>query len=511
MPTVRFRLPRWIVVTIAAAATTAVAFFAVTLLLQRQDGELLSFCRARQQCGYIDADGQIVIEPRYEAAGDWARDAGRVWQGGLVGSIDRRGTIITPPQYPSFAVNAGGSYSVPVGGKLRLTDHALRPANPELWDGFKGIKIDRTLHAEPDYIAAERDGRFALLDGSGGVIVAPRYEDIGWRSHQFPLLVKERGQFAHIAENGTPISAERWSDAGMFYNNLASVTRDGKCGYIGLNGTVAIPLAFDECRNFWTANAAIVRRGNVFSLIDRGGRILRDGLEEVAIPAEDDNPIAVRVGGLWGTVDSKGDYRVPPSFEAIDPLAIAGDLLPIVPIGRTTVAYRVRRNGKVGLLAIDGGWILQPAYDQIEVDEGGDGKLAAFRDGDKWGFVDLETRKATPASWDEVNARQRADLIPVRAGPQWGYVDGAGNSVIAPRFDDAREFVGDWAAVAVGERWGFVDNRGGQVMPLVFRTVAEYTPERARVVLFESRGWLTRQGRLLGISDDDLKRAGLKN
>ena len=352
-------MPRWTVIAIAAVATIAIAAGAALWLLQRPPEPLLSFCIAREQCGYIDTDGHVVIAPRFEAAGDWVRDAGRVWSGGLVGSIDRSGTIITPPQYRSFAINAGGSYSVPVGDKQRLTDHALRPINPELWDDFKGIKLDRRLRVDPEYIAAERDGLFALLDGKGRVIVAPRYEDIGWRAHQFPLLVKEGGLFGHIAENGTPISTARWSEAGMFYNNLASVTRDGKCGYIGTSGTVAIPLAFDECRNFWTADAAIVQRGNVFALIDRSGRILRDGLEEVAIPAEDGNPIAVRAGGKWGAVDSKGNYRIEPTFDALEPLDTFGMLLPIVPVARTTIAYRAKRGGKVGLIGLDG--TLDPA------------------------------------------------------------------------------------------------------------------------------------------------------
>jgi hypothetical protein len=506
----KVRPPRRIAIAAAAVATMAIAAVAAYWLLPGPP-VLLSFCSARQQCGYIDADGQTVIAPRYEAAGDWVRDAGRVWSGGQVGSIDRAGTIITPTQYPSFAINAGGSYSVPVGSRRRLTDHALRPINAELWDDFKGIKINRRLRVEPDYIAAERDGLYALLDGSGRVIVSPRYEDIGWRAHQLPLLVKERGRFTHITETGTPISAERWSAAGMFYNNLAYVMHDDKCGYIGSNGAVAIPLAYDECGNFWNADAAVVRRGDVYTLIDRSGRILKDGLEEIAVPAEDNNPIAVRVGGKWGALDSKGDFRIAPTLDALEPLDIFGDLLPVVPVGRTTIAYRAKRDGKVGLIGLDGTWILQPSHDEIDNDYNGDGKLVSFRDGDKWGFVDLETRKATPASFDQVNVKHRADLVPVRTGPHWGYVDRDGTSVIAPRYDEAREFVGDWAGVAVGERWGFIDQRGTQIAPLVFRSVSDHSPERARIALFESRGWLTRQGRLLGISDDDLKRAGLKN
>jgi hypothetical protein len=493
-------LTRWIVLAIAV----------LLIMAQRPEDVLLSACIEREQCGYIDSEGKVVIEPRFEAAGDWVRDIGRVWQNGLVGSIDRNGRFITTPKYPKLSFNAGGGYSVPVGDKQLLTDYALRPLNNELWDDLKGIKLDRHVRQDPDYIVVERDGLMGLADGKGRVIVPPRYEEIGWRGHEFPLLFKERGLFGHMNETGAPIGVQRWSEAGMFYNKLAYVARDGKCGYIDRIGILVIPLIFDECRNFWNADAAIVRRDSTFALIDRTGRIVKDGFDEAAIPAEDDNPIAVRVQTKWGAVDAKGAYRIEPIFDALDPLDIIGWLLPTVSIGRTTVGYRAKVDGKFGLLATDGTWILQPVHDQIDADYNGDGKLAVFRIGTKWGFVDVETRKSTPPNWDEVKSTRRAALIPVRIDTKWGYGDQDGRTVIAARFDELGYFFGDWAAVRTGDKWGFIDDQGEQITPPVFRTVYDTAPERARVLLVESRGWVTRKGRLMGISEEDLKRAGLK-
>jgi hypothetical protein len=82
---------------------------------------------------------------------------------------------------------------------------------------------------------------------------------------------------------------------------------------------------------------------------------------------------------------------------------------------------------------------------------------------------------------------------------------------IPARYDQADAFVGDWASVMVGEKYGLIDTQGGEVAPAVFRTVFDVFPERARVLLVNSRGWVTRKGRLMGISEDDIKRAGLKS
>src|SRR5262249_48884070 len=153
-------------------------------------------------------------------------------------------------------------------------------------------------------------------------------------------------------------------------------------------------------------DAAIVRRGTVFALIDRSGKILADGIDEVAVPAEDANPIAVRIGDKWGLLDHRGHYRIAPRFEELEPLDITSHA---TGVGRPTVAYRATTRGRAGLLGLDGSGILPPLYDQVHIDTAGDGRLAMFGEGDGpgdeiWGFVDLATRKATRVQWDQVYA-----------------------------------------------------------------------------------------------------------
>lgn len=476
----------------------------------RAPAPLLQACAEKDQCGYIDTAGRTVIEPIYSSTGEWAGDAGRVWRGPFVGSIDRKGNVITKPQYTMLNFNAGGSYSVDVGGgKLRLTDHALRTLNPESWDEIFGVKLNRRLRVEPEYIVLGRGGKYGLADGKGRVILAPKYDEIAWRSNSFPLLFKENGKYGFLNEKGQPVSEQRWTEAGLFYNKLAIVTLAGRCGYVDPSGAVAIRLLFDECRPFWSKDAAIVRRDNTFALIDRSGKILKDGFEDAAQAAQDDHPIPVRVQGKWGAVDMKGNFAINPAFDAVDPITVFGPEKE-VPVGLLTVAYAVKVHKRVGIMGFDGKWILTPLHDEVTNDFNGDGKLAVYRDASMWGFVDLETRKVAPAQWHEIKARWRASLQPVRDGKKWGFADIEGKMRIPARYDWADELQGDWASVMVGKKYGLIDSNGAQVAPPVFQTVFEVFPERARVLLVNSRGWVSRSGRLMGISDADLKRAGLR-
>jgi hypothetical protein len=113
--------------------------------------------------------------------------------------------------------------------------------------------------------------------------------------------------------------------------------------------------------------------------------------------------------------------------------------------------------------------------------------------------------------WHQIKARHRAALLPVRDGKKWGYADVDGKMHIPARYDQADELSGDWAWMQIGDKYGLIDKDGREIAPAVFRTVFDVFPERARVLLGNSRGWVTRTGRTMGISEDDLKRAGLKS
>ena len=52
-------------------------------------------------------------------------------------------------------------------------------------------------------------------------------------------------------------------------------------------------------------------------------------------------------------------------------------------------------------------------------------------------------------------------LAPVQAqSGRWGFINERQEWVIQPRFDDAREFQGNRAAVKQNGKWGFINKRG---------------------------------------------------
>ncbi len=63
-------------------------------------------------------------------------------------------------------------------------------------------------------------------------------------------------------------------------------------------------------------------------------------------------------------------------------------------------------------------------------------------------------------------------MIPYRKGDKWGYANADAQIIITPKYDDARWFSEEMAAVKVGAKWGYINKAGKMVIPAKF-TVAK--------------------------------------
>ena len=176
------------------------------------------------------------------------------------------------------------------------------------------------------------------------------------------------------------------------------------------------------------------------------------------------------------------------------------------PIGRQIVAYRVKVQGRVGIMDFDGKYICRRATTRSTPITTATASLDLSQRC-AVGLVDLETRKATPPLWHQIKAARRAPLLPVRDG------NGAATRTQKENAHSGALRPGGRVCGRLGERHGRGEVRADRHArrrgrAAVFRTVFDVFPERARVLPVNSRGWVTRKGRLMGISEDDIRRAG---
>lgn len=65
-------------------------------------------------------------------------------------------------------------------------------------------------------------------------------------------------------------------------------------------------------------------------------------------------------------------------------------------------------------------------------------------------------------------------LFPAKQNGLYGYIDGNGNMVIKPQFEDAEEFFEGLAAVELNDKYGFIDKRGNMVIQPRFENISGF-------------------------------------
>lgn len=74
------------------------------------------------------------------------------------------------------------------------------------------------------------------------------------------------------------------------------------------------------------------------------------------------------------------------------------------------------------------------------------------------------------------------NLLPVKIGEKWGYVNQRGEYVINPQFDKAYSFTNGRAMVIVNDKYGYIDEKGSYVVNPKYKDATIFSEDRAWVV-----------------------------
>jgi hypothetical protein len=104
-------------------------------------------------------------------------------------------------------------------------------------------------------------------------------------------------------------------------------------------------------------------------------------------------------------------------------------------------------------------------------------ELVGVRLGKQWGFVNREDEMAIAASLDGIGWFGQEGLAAAKRRGKWGFIDRAGRFVIEPQFDYVYNFACGLAHVQKGRgrnpRWGLIDTSGRFVLAPTFDHISE--------------------------------------
>ena len=311
-----------------------------------------------------------------------------------------------------------------------------------------------------------RDVRTVLLEaGAAGVSsdILTEYNDL--TAYRFTTLT---GGFENISG---------------FYGEQAIVEKKGRKGLFYYGYGIVIPQEYDELSFYVNGSAAAKKEGECFFLdfygnksgvtsravdslsilsnglcaVSAGGRYgymdssleVPDSLPYEGATAFAEGVAAVKSGGRWGLIDRQGQYLAEPQYEEV--------LLTEFGACVSSGVIFVRRGDGIIMLDTKGERLNEYVFEEAEP-FGLSGQPAAVKLDGRWIFVKatgelfpLETELAGAKSFDNMLAPVTLD------GETWGYMDGYGNIVIEPQFDDCRQFSPyGIAPVKNGDTWSMI-------------------------------------------------------
>jgi hypothetical protein len=387
-----------------------------------------------EKWGYIDKEGNLIIEPRFEQAREFHEDLAIVELGGKLGFIDKRGTFVVEQIF----------YFINDFADVGLAADLTSDKNDALKYGF--INKSGKFVIEPAFDTAnvfkegladvELNEKWGFINEKGEVVIEP----------QFDVILR-----------------------GFDANDLAQVAIDDKLGVIDKKGEWIVEAKYKWLTDFNANGWALGDRGKKDELDDPDGKYDTFGVGfldkngEFAVEKDFINLISFdqQIGvatvllknGEKAFINKKRE-RVKLKFDAIYDFK-AG-----------LAAFEL--NGKRGFINEEGNVVIEPAFEYaLDFDENG---LAFAKINGKWGLIDKAGKFVVEAKFDDdrfVDYVFSNDLAAMKSGDKWGYIDASGEFAIEPQFFAADSFdknVGlAYVKIDAWKKRGFIDKKGNIV------------------------------------------------
>jgi hypothetical protein len=189
--------------------------------------------------GYIDPDGNVIVEPRFEGAWRFSNDLALVKSGGRFGFIERDGRYAIEPRFEDAWHFSGGLAPVVLDSTWAFVDREGRVIEDTLYSIEPSTLVENQYdHSMLDLVSV--DGRYGFAAADGRPVIDPTFES-AWHFSSGLARVKSDGMWGYIDREGTVVVEPRFDLAWDFEHGVAMVEVDGQTAYIDRSGRYVWP------------------------------------------------------------------------------------------------------------------------------------------------------------------------------------------------------------------------------------------------------------------------------
>lgn len=108
---------------------------------------------------------------------------------------------------------------------------------------------------------------------------------------------------------------------------------------------------------------------------------------------------------------------------------------------------------------------------------------------DKYKIYNQDEEQVGEFQCDNIDVVTDDGIIAFEEKGKWGFVDTSGKVVIEPKYDKAKSFSNNLAAVCMNEVWGFIDKNGRIVIECQFLDADYFTGKNTCLVKTAQVHW----------------------
>ncbi len=244
---------------------------------------------------------------------------------------------------------------------------------------------------------------------------------------------------------------------------------NGKFGFTNDNDDWVIQPVYDEITEFYGLTYTFVKSKGKWGLIDQGNTTILPFEYSKVIFDEyllgDEQNVIVVKNNKYGIVSrTTGKSLIDCIYEK--PFEFTDGIIPH--LGNLSVVYR---NNKAGLINEKGVEFVACIYDggKIPFQDMYNDFYATAKQNGKTGVIDTLGHLVVPCVYDEINTSEELDLLDVIKNKKHGIFSlRSGKELVAPLYDEAIFFGGDFAIVQQKKKYGAIDKEGKVLVPFSF-------------------------------------------
>lgn len=424
----------------------------------------ISFVKSQGKWGAITKESETIIPFEYDSI--YRTENGVMTQKGNKGELyGKEGKRIIPESFDEIeSTNVlGDNLLVKNRGKYKLYSKEGILLLPQTFDEIEPVEI---LNGN---ILIKNAGRYTLCSSSGESVLPFEFESIGELSEGVRVIKIRSGEFKLLDTSGNikEVGGDPYEICGdMTGSYVVRIKRNGKYGFININGVEVIPCMYDDAKDYMYGYAKVKRNGKWGCVSELCIEVVPCIYDDVVIAKGVHNvrDVAVKSKGKWAIGNVAEDSKVSPHNSnkeftrddfIYDDVIACGDNFIIKDsrgyaklsfvldnwameyverkyyiTGSTSAKVKVLNNENYAVYE-NGAWFSETVYGgEVGCEEIRD--HGVFRKNGKWGvYAWYKDKLLVPNEYDEigyyVKNENNIDVVPARKGKNWYYIDYGGN------------------------------------------------------------------------------------